>query len=392
MPAVWTYPWNLTSDGLAETCEGLAARGVDALTLASHYHSIRSLDPRHPDELFTAYPGGCYFDPDPGRFADMPIDPLPNEVSGLDDPVAETVEAAADHGLGVNAWTVCLHNSRLGAANPSYRVESAFGDAHDHALCPSNPEVREYFAAVVEALVDRGVAEVHLESVGFGSPFHEHGWRWGHPKRQALTGTTEEVLLAQCFCEGCRTAATDHPIDLGRAQRVVRDLVREWLAVPAADAPPLDAVVADEPVLDDLFAFRSAVVESFVARLAEAAGSVPLSYYVMEGHLGADPTGLWPAGVRPDRLADHLDRAMAICYVSAPDRARDRIRSLRETVDGDVTVDAGVTLDPNVVPDEATFDSLVEAVRSDVDGAVSVYHHGLMTDTHLDWLASTFGR
>jgi len=392
MPIVWTYPWNLSKDGPAKACADLVDRGVDSLTLASHYHSIRSLDARHPEDLFGAYPGGCYFDPDPERFSETPIDPPVNDVPGFDDPVADIVSVANDHGLAVNAWTVCLHNSRLGAAAPSFRVESAFGDAHDHAFCPSHPAVREYFAAVVGALADRVVASIHLESIGYQSPFHDHGWRWGHAKRQTLDGVTEEALLAQCFCDGCRTAAASHTVDFDGAQSVVRDHLREWLTVPTADVPSLDALIADEPVLRELFAFRAAVVESFVARLAESAGAVPLSYYAMEGHLGTDPTALWPAGVRLDELDAHLDRAMAICYVSNPEQACERIRSLHSMVGTDVTLDAGLTLDPDVVPDEATFTSLVDAVRGEIDGTVSVYHHGLMTETHLDWLTSAFGR
>jgi len=395
MPAVWTYPWNLADEGLEAACADLADRGIDALNLASHYHSIRSLDARRPESLFSAYPGGCYFDPDPERFAGTLISPLRNAVPGFDDrdgdPVTETVATAADYDISVNAWTVCLHNSRLGANNPTYRIESAFGDAHDHAFCPSHPAVREYFAAVVEALRERGAGEIHLESIGFQSPFHEHGHRWGHPKRQTLPGRTEEALLAQCFCDGCRAAAAEGSINLDQARSVVREYLRKWLTVPNADPPSLDALVSREPVLADLFSFRAAVVEQFVARLAEVSESTPLSYYAMEGHLGADTRKLWPAGVRLEDLTPHLDRALAICYVADPGRARERVRSLREAVGPSVTIDAGLTLDPAIVPDEGTFAALVGAVREEIDGTVSVYHHGLATDAHLAMLERTFG-
>lgn len=368
-------------EGVDDACRDLARRGVDALNLAAHYHSVESMQPRFPERLFSRYPGGCYFDPDPERFAATPIDPLPNPVDGLGDPVAEIAATAAERGLDVNAWTVCLHNSRLGAANPAYRVQSAFGDGHDHAFCPSNPEVRAYFAAVVGALADRGVAQIHLESIGFPSVLHGHGWRFGHPKRQVLTSETETVLLSQCFCDGCRAAAADRAVDLDAAREAVRGLLRDSFDDPHADPPPLDALVADRPALGDLFEFRAAVVEEFVASLAAAAGDVPLSYYAME--YGTTPEGLWPAGVRLADLDAHLDRTVALCYVRDPSVARERIEEFRDRLD--CPIDAGVTLDPDVIERESHLLDLVGAVREAADD-VHVYHHGLATDEQLDWI------
>ena len=386
MPALWSYPWTLAAEGLDAACADVAARGIDALNLAGHYHSVRSMQPRTPDALFADYPGGCYFSPDPDRFADTPIDPLPNEVPGMDDPLAEVVEAAGAHGLDVNAWTVCLHNSRLGAANPDYRIESAFGDAHDHAFCPSRPEVREYFAAVVAEIAGRGVAEIQLESVGYQSAFHEHGARFGHDKRQVLTSPAEEVLLSQCFCDGCRAAARDHPVDLAAARERVQAIVRESFARPHSDPPTLDALVGEEPVLWDLFDFRADVVTGFVERLA-AASSVPLNYYAMEAHTGVEPGSGWPAGVRLSDLEPHLDRLTAICYEADPTVAAERVRTLRRTVD--LPLDAGLTLDPSLVGREEHLHALVHAVRDGVDD-VFVYHHGLATDAQLDWVERAF--
>ena len=387
MPALWTYPWTLAAEGLDRACEGLAARGIDALNVASHYHSVRTMQPRTPDVLFAEQPGGCYFVPDQNRFADTPIDPLPNAVPGMNDPLADVVEAAEIHGLDVNAWTVCLHNSRLGAANPDYRIESAFGDAHDHALCPSHSAVREYYAAVVTEISDRGVEEIQLESVGYQSAFHEHGTRFGHDKRQVLTTAAEEILLSQCFCDGCRAAARDHSVDSGRRTRPRSG--NPASVVRRATRRPTDARThwsREDATLRALFDFRASVVTAFVERLA-AATPVPLNYYAMEAHTGVEPGSGWPAGVRLADLADHVDRMTAICYESDPIVARERVRTFRRTVD--LPLDAGVTLDPAFVERESDLVALVDAIRDDVDD-VFVYHHGLTTEAQLDWVASAF--
>lgn len=386
MPALWSYPWILANEGLDMVCDDLVDRGIDALNLASHYHSVRTMQPRTPNALFADYLGGCYFEPDLEQFAATPIDPLVNEVVGMADPLAETVEAADAHGLDVNAWTVCLHNSRLGAANPDYRIESAFGDKHDHAFCPAHPEVREYFAAVIKTIADRDVSEIQLESIGYQSAFHEHGTRFGHDKRQVLTSATEEILLSQCFCDGCRAAARDHAVDLVAARDHVQRIVRESFDHPHSDPPALDALVAEEPVLQDLFNFRDVIVTRFVARLAEAS-SVPLNYYAMEAHTGVEPGSGWPAGVSLSDLEAHLDRLTAICYEADPTVAVERVRTLRRT--SGLPIDAGVTLDPSLIEREEQLHALIDAIRDDVDD-IFVYNHGLATDVQLDWVERAF--
>ncbi|MFC7007269.1 hypothetical protein [Halalkalicoccus salilacus] len=289
--------------------------------------------------------------------------------------------------MAVNAWTVCLHNTRLGSTNPRYRIESAFGDAHDHSLCPSHPEVRDYFAGVVGSIRERDVDEIHLESLGFPSVFHGHGSEFGHDKRQAVTTAAETLLLSQCFCDGCRAAADSHSIDLDAARTRVLELLQRPLTDPTVSTPPPNELTVSEPVLGDLLDFRAAVVERLLERLADAAGPTPLNYYVMESY-GSTPPDLPLAGVRTDALEKYLDGVTGFCYVDDPEVARERLASLKRTVD--LPVDAGLTLDPNVIDRCEQLGDLVDGVRSVIDGSVAVYHHSLATETHLDWMAGTF--
>lgn len=386
MPALWTYPWTLDREGLTDACATLKACGIDALNVASHYHSVRSMQPRFADDLFRSYSGGCYFEPD-GRFDEIPIETPVNDVGSWDDPLAEIVDGVYDPGFAVNAWTVLLHNTALGMANPEYRFESAFGDVHDHSLCPSHPAVRDYYAAVVASIAKHGVDEIQLESIGFPSAFHDHGSAHGHDKRQTITSDAEAALLSQCFCDGCRAAATERRVDLDRAQTRVRELLESSLTDPTTSLPPLADLERDEPAIAALLEFRADVVDSLLARVAAASGSTPLNYYAMEAY-GTDPASLRPAGVRLADLETHLDRVTAICYVGDAETARTRIRKLESHVD--LPIDAGVTLDPNVVDRRERLAALVDGIQAATDGTISVYHHSLATDTHLEWLEDVF--
>ena len=386
MAVTWAYPWSFLGDQPTASFDDLTVLGVDGVNVASHYHSIRMLDPQRSERLFESRPGGCYFDPSPDQFAETPITPPVNDVSGSEDPLADIVFAANDAGVTPNAWVVCNHNSRLGTENPEYRFESAFGTPHDHALCPSHPEVREYFAGIVRSLGEYDLGEIQLESIGFPNAFHGHGSDFGHDKNQVLTETAQEILLSQCFCPGCRAAAADHAVDVDRAQAVVREECNELLAAPNEEVD-LAALRKDHPVLEDLFDFRARVVETFVRRLAEASDDVPLNYYIADG-LGHGPEDGWPAGVVPARLEPYLDRVTALCYVGDADVARKRVENCSDSVD--LPVDAGVSVDPGVVDSRREWQEVVGAVRDRCED-VHVYNHTLLTDHHLEWLGEAFG-
>lgn len=382
MVGMWTYPWHLL-DNPDESFAELIDLGVEEIEVAAHYHSIRTLNPRTPESLFTRSPGGCFFQPNPESFADTPIEPQVRSVSGASDPLGEVVDAASEHGIDVNAWTVCFHNSALGDANPDFQIQDAFGTSHAHALCPSHPAVQRYLAGVVESLSNYDVAGVGLESLGFPSVLHPHGAHFGHAKNYAATDPTTEILLSQCFCAGCRDAASDHAVDLDRVQKVVQNLCRESLGSASTPLPPLSTLIEDHPVLADLFDFRGEVIDSTVAKIADASNDLPLHYFMSDG-LGRDPGDGWPAGIRLDCIQDALDGIIALCYTGDPEVAQERVVQTNQAVD--CRVDAGLALDPELLPDEATYRAVVEAVDPVLDGTLRLYNHGLLTDEHLDWL------
>lgn len=380
---LWTYPWTLEREGIADACERIAATGLGAVNVAAHYHSVRSMQARYPEDLFHSYPGGCYFKPDE-RFGSVPIEPPVNDVGSWNDPLAEVVDVAHEYGMDANAWTVLMHNSRLGAENPEYQIESAFGDAHAHSLCPSHPAVKDYFAAVVSTIRDRGVDAIHLESIGFQSAFHDHGPRFGHDKRQTITTNVEEFLLSQCFCDGCQMAAASHPIDLDAARDRVRELLDASLADPThSPAPSIDDLADREPLVVDLLSFRASVIDGLLERLADASGSTPLEYYAMEAY-GLEPAGLAPAGVTSTSLETHVEGVTALCYVGETDVARTRIEALERAVD--LPIGAGITLDPDLIDGADTLENLLETIHPRVDGTVSIYHHSLLTEAHFEWI------
>ncbi|MFB6300848.1 MAG: hypothetical protein ABEH65_11355 [Halobacteriales archaeon] len=384
---VWTYPWTLAAEGMETACGELSAAGIDGLTVASQYHSVQTLQPRTPETLFQSYPGGCYFSPDEAAFTDTPIKPPTNAIEGYDDPLRAVQTAADREGLSTAAWIVCLHNSRLGAEYPAYRIESAFGDAHTHAFCPSHSAVKSYYAAVVETLAGYGVDRIDLEWIGFGNAFHDHGWRFGHRKQQAVTDYSTVILLSQCFCDGCQAAADRRGFDLDRARERVKALCRDALQGPDRSLSDMDTLRGAEPAIDRLLAFRAEIVEEFLDTLVGASGSTPVNYYLTED-LGKSPLSIDAAGVEFETLESKLDRVTVLCYTSDPLEAKQRVRVLDRRLS--IPVDGALTLDPDIIDSMTGFQRLARSLRT-VAADIHVFNHGLMTADHLDWLDEAVG-
>jgi len=322
------------------------------------------------------------------RVEDTPIKPHENTVKGTADPLGEIVDAFSDYNIDVNAWLVCLHNTHLGTEHPEYRIESAFGDAHDHAFCPSHPAVQRYFANVTEAIAELGVGEIQLESVGFPTVFHPHGGSFGHPKQQLSLSPTARLLASQCFCDGCRTAAETHSVDIEAAVRVVRDLVSDAVASPRSMLPGIEALIQEHGVLQELFDFRRQVIAGLLETLQKASGTTTLNYYAMESKVSRAFDAEWPAGLQYRDMETYLDRLTVLCYVQDPDVAVERLQRHASVVD--LPLDAGINMDIDTIENEAQVAELVDAIRDEIDGQISVYHYSMLTEEQLSWVEQAF--
>lgn len=382
MTGVWMYPWQLSDRDGDSPVEPLRTVGVDHLKIAAHYHSVQTFDPKRDPPDFDVFSGGCLFDPDAAQQRVSAIDlPTPDRDThrGSFD---RAVTAATEQGFDVDAWVVCLHGTRLGEENPAYQIQDAFGTSHAHALCPSHPEVRQYFGSIVDALSAYDIDQIDLESVGFPSVIHGHGASFGHHKDHAVDSRALEFLLSQCFCEGCQRMAGDD-IDLAAAEETVQTLCRQYFDQPTASVPDLATLEERSPELQALFEFRESVIDSFLSQLAAACDGPRLAYYLADGG-GYTPTELWPSGVTADVLAEHVDRLTVLCY-AADDR--ENTRRLEETTAAcSHEVEAGLTVDPAVVDGRDHWDRLSDEVSETVSGDVFVYNYTAMTDRHLKWL------
>lgn len=192
--SVWLGPWDWEEGGEERLLDELQAAGLDRLRVAFAYHGGRLLLPRSPrGRVFELPLSACYFDA--GNFG-----ALEPERSPADLRVEEFAVRASRRGFEVSAWLVCCHNDALPAKHPQHAMRNAFGEVSRHGLCPAQPEVMEYVAALATAARRvEGVSNLDLEAVGFLG--YGHGSL--HDKRGVALSEGAQDALSVCFCRSC---------------------------------------------------------------------------------------------------------------------------------------------------------------------------------------------
>ena len=154
--------------------------GLSGITMAAAYHHGRDVFPHNPARKVHFLEGGTvFFQPDSSRYQGRALQPLVSALAQKTDVLADLCHDAAARSLRVRAWTVFLHNYSLGEAHPECASRNAFGDAHLTDLCPNNPEVRAYAAALSADIASKGVNAVVAESRC-----------WRRPSRSAVSPST----------------------------------------------------------------------------------------------------------------------------------------------------------------------------------------------------------
>jgi hypothetical protein len=250
-----------------------------------------------------------------------------------DDHVAAATTGLRSAGLAVVGWIVGLHSSPLATAHPELALRNVFGHVYRHALCPAQPAVRRYAAALVADVAARGVDELDLEAYGY------LGWQHAsaHDKTGVSLRPADRWLLSLCTCPACAGAYREAGADPEEVRERAAGAVRRQLADPhpAAPATADDAVAAlGRPLHDAVVRARSSVTARLVADAVVAAGATPVwlrataDPYAGGGKTGAHLADLAATGVGltlTDLAGDFAALRMELLAAAAAGVAPDRI-------------------------------------------------------------------
>lgn len=401
--AIWAYPWDLLDEGIDTALGRMADAGLQAVSVASAYHSVRALCPHNPRRAVYHGEGGVvYFRPDEQTFREARIRPVESALLAEGDPLAMICEAARKRGLKVHAWTVLHHNTRLGTAYPDCTLENAFGDRYPFGLCPAHPDVRAYTLGLVRSLAAReNLDTIELESLGYMGLDHT-----GHHSKQGLElDGLHRYLLSVCFCPHCAARMKAHGVVVEQAREAV---VREMRSLFAGQYRSLQ----EEDTLDALMETlgRDNAEGILAARDEVVLTLLEEVYWLLQGSGSASPASRppTPSGLeRPQRLSvmvsgsplttgAHAGVTLSQArpwadrlLIQAFQREADAIRRMVADVAvrrGSTPVFAGL---PAVAPFVRSGAELTERVAAALEAGaegIQFYHYGLMPLGNLAWI------
>lgn len=190
----WVYPEELEHTEPEALAEQVLSLGCDAVAVAVVYHRARRVFPRHR-RISVLRECTVYVEPQRARYGTL----VPG---GTATPALLRFREACERaGLRFRAWIVPLHHDGLVAAHPEAAALLLDGTPAGHALCPSQPAVVEYAAALAADVA----AQLAPEAIDFEAAFHP-AWEPSYTLTLALDPLTDEerLLAAQCFCDACR--------------------------------------------------------------------------------------------------------------------------------------------------------------------------------------------
>ena len=372
----WSYVWDLEDEGIGSVLDRLSGEvGATGISLATSYHSIDHLR-IHAGVSPRIYrsDAGVYFQPDAKHYAATRLKPITAPRIKSRNPLAKIAEACSRRHMTLRSWTVFCHNSNLVARNESFGCRNVFGDLNPTWLCPANPDVREYFRALVADLTENyPLGAIEAEAVLFPPGLHHHQ----HEKIGLAPGTGEQFLLSLCFCESCRQSATRAGADVESAARSAQTRLEKSFQVGRSVSDDVDELLAADEPLAGYCRWRVESMTELIAALKAGCKASLVMYDVGEPHA---------AGGDVAALNEHVDAFLGACY--APDIEKieatvDRLRKLKPDAAG---VELGFHGYPPVCPDAQTlvrqFTRAAElGVRS-----VNLYNYGIMPEANLDWV------
>lgn len=374
--AMWIYPWDLIDEGVQAVADRMLDIGVTELNLATNYHHVQAFTPHNPERRTFFARASSYFQPS-DRYEKLA--PVPNETMGDADWTGLIAERLAETGVSLNAWTVGVHNSRLGFAHPDQTIETAFGDHLVFGLCPSKPAVQAYLTNLVADLSERGVFErIELETFDY---FYGTGFGWHHQKFHARLGTLGEFLFGLCFCEDCRANAADAGVDVQRAQSIVRKTIDGIVADEIPHDASVGAWLRSHPAVADYADVRCETLTSLYSDLNEAATTADLGYYA--GLVGVGQS--WMQGCDLHALAEHVDYYTVPTYESSPKSVVDRFTEA-DALCPDIPLHGGLLPGHPAVEDGETLAAMVSGLVDAGASRLSFYNYGLLPVRSFDWI------
>jgi hypothetical protein len=374
---LWLFAWDLADEGVDSVMGWAADSGLTALQIAGSYHAGWFVHPHNPKHRIYMPQDGCiYFHPSMALYEDTILKPQVASVCAEMDWMSIAGDRAERFGLKLVSWTVCLHNTRLGLLHPECTVQNCFGDSYPHALCPANPNVRQYLIALCRDLaMHYPMHAIQLETPGY------MGMKHGHHHERDLTVLTpsECALIDLCFCTNCRQQAESQQIDVAYVQATVRKILDDGMsAAPerlAGHPESLLEIVERFPQIGAFMTFRQKVEDSLIQEIKSAISEFGTLLY----HFGAPNV----------EIASAVDVYNGSVYGQKAGVVRSETERWKRIIDERHHLYMGVRLGLNSVRDAGELTEIVAAIRNGGGDGVMFYNYSESPRSALNWIKTS---
>jgi len=371
---MWTYPWDVLDEGAEQVIGFLREEvGLDAISLTPAYHTYDQLRLHQSGpRLYSSYEDAVYFQPDLSRYRDTMLKPLVSPLARERDPLEIISRLCKGRGLQLTLWTIGTHNHLLASRHPECALQGAFGDPYPGALCPANPQVREYIRALSVELCSR----YEVDCIEYESLYYL-GWGMfrNHAKVGVELGPVGRLLLSLCFCPHCRGRAGDAGVDAGALQAQVRGQLEEVFAGGSLSGD-LEGYVAADPLLSAYLQVRAAVVTELVKELRGLL-QTRISFLYMGDY--------YYNGTDQEAIESLVDQVEILCYGSDVAQARAQAQAQRGRMRSPEKLLAGLS-GFHPVADEKTLREVIGAVHAAGVRRFSYYNYGMIPQRHFPWI------
>ncbi|HVC82219.1 MAG TPA: hypothetical protein VNL35_17145 [Chloroflexota bacterium] len=401
--SVYAYPWDVVDESVETFCRNAREQlGVDTISLAVSYHAAKLILPHNPRrKVYYPEDGSVYFQPDLAAFADSPIQPHVGKLALEQDVLAELCQSSAKAGLEIIAWTVCLHNTRLGSAYPEYAPVNAFGDPSITYLCPAQPAARAYTRALAGDLARRYPLKAIQLEAAHHMPF-VHGFH--HEMQQVRVTPALQILLGLCFCPACLALAREHGVDGARVRRYVADDIQARLTEGGGESDEA-AWLAEywrgqlDGELGRYILLRRLSTNTLLREVRQAVQAVSTTpVYLQEASAVGAPAHspvldlAWHLGMSVPPAEGTCDGLSVLGYFAGLDRFTAEMDAYRAAIPTDLPLEIGLRA---CIPDCDSLEELTAKVAHCVAvGArgVSFYNYGMMPAVRRDWVREALSR
>lgn len=374
----WCYPWDLEDEGHDRALGRLAGEiGVDGISVAAVLDDLTEFRSREFKVQRTiTRRAAAHFQPSGKHYENTRLRPTAAAWMKSRNPLAKIADLARQHSLKCRAWAVCCRNSHLAARQPLAACVDVFGDPIEARLCPSNPDVREYVAALVEDLSSNYPLDgIELDDLGFGGSERSRG--------RCNTGVAFGpiggigTLRDWCFCPSCRQRAQEADIEVQEVTAAVLDCLGPILRAEPIASATIGDVLGERPCLAEYHRMRCEAVRTLVQMVRKRTDK-PLWL-----HAAADS---FRSGADPSILRECCDGLIVPPADETAPILPDRVEQVVRSCGGPDRVEVGTLCYPPCVADGPALVTWVRQAWQRGHAAIGFSNYGAAPEPCLDWV------